>query len=192
MSDRVASLDFEDEEEEEAQRAGRAGKAGGGGRGGGAIGEEARGGEAGREAGAVERVIGNLLPNIQRQRCTCYALCHILYPVSAALTSIFRMDCDSTSYGAVEASQDATRPVGSGSCARRGEARGGEAGRQAGEVEALQGAKGGGGGAVAGGEMKAVEGADSCSGPVGGITSAIRLTPLPALAPTRTQGVAGD
>jgi len=44
------------------------------------------------------REIGNLLPNIQRQRCTCYALCHILYPVSAALTSIFRMDSNSTSY----------------------------------------------------------------------------------------------
>ena len=42
--------------------------------------------------------IGNLLPNIQRQRCRCYALCHILYPVSAALTSIFRMDSHSTSY----------------------------------------------------------------------------------------------
>jgi len=46
----------------------------------------------------VGREIGNLLPNIQRQRCTCYALCHILYPVSAALTSIFRMDYNSTSY----------------------------------------------------------------------------------------------
>ena len=31
--------------------------------------------------------IGNLLPNNQRQRRTCYALCHILYPVSAALAS---------------------------------------------------------------------------------------------------------
>ena len=30
-----------------------------------------------------EREIGNLLPNNQRQRRTCYALCHILYPVSA-------------------------------------------------------------------------------------------------------------
>jgi len=30
------------------------------------------------------REIGNLLPNNQRQRRTCYALCHILYPVSAA------------------------------------------------------------------------------------------------------------
>jgi len=38
------------------------------------------------------------LPNIQRQRCTCYALCHILYPVSAALKSIFRMDSNCTSY----------------------------------------------------------------------------------------------
>ena len=45
-----------------------------------------------------EREIGNSLPNIQRQRCTCYALCHILNPVSAALTSIFRMDSNSTSY----------------------------------------------------------------------------------------------
>jgi len=44
------------------------------------------------------REIGNLLPNNRRQRRTCYALCHILYPVSAALTSIFRMDSNSTSY----------------------------------------------------------------------------------------------
>ena len=43
--------------------------------------------------------IGNLLPNNRRQRRTCYALCHILYPVSAAHTSIFRMDSNSTSYG---------------------------------------------------------------------------------------------
>jgi len=42
--------------------------------------------------------IGNLLPNNRRQRRTCYALCHILYPVSAAHTSIFRMDSNSTSY----------------------------------------------------------------------------------------------
>ena len=42
--------------------------------------------------------IGNLLPNNRRQRRTCYALCHILYPVSAAHTSIFRMDLNSTSY----------------------------------------------------------------------------------------------
>jgi len=45
-----------------------------------------------------EREIGNLLPNNRRQRRTCYALCHILYPVSAAHTSIFRMDSNSTSY----------------------------------------------------------------------------------------------
>ena len=38
--------------------------------------------------------IRHLLPNNQRQRLTCYALCHILYPVSAAL---FRMDSNSTS-----------------------------------------------------------------------------------------------
>ena len=42
--------------------------------------------------------IGNLLPNNRRQRRTGYALCHILYPVSAAHTSIFRMDSNSTSY----------------------------------------------------------------------------------------------
>ena len=42
--------------------------------------------------------IGNLLPNNRRQRRTCYASCHILYPVSAAHTSIFRMDSSSTSY----------------------------------------------------------------------------------------------
>ena len=44
------------------------------------------------------REIGNLLPNNRRQRRTCYALFHILYPVSAAHTSIFRMDSNSTSY----------------------------------------------------------------------------------------------
>ena len=44
------------------------------------------------------REIGNLLPNNRRQRRTCYALCHILYPVSAAHTRIFRMDSNSTSY----------------------------------------------------------------------------------------------
>ena len=44
------------------------------------------------------REIGKLLPNNRRQRRTCYALCHILYPVSAAHTSIFRMDSNSTSY----------------------------------------------------------------------------------------------
>ena len=32
------------------------------------------------------REIGNLLPNNQRQRRTCYSLCHILYPVSSAHT----------------------------------------------------------------------------------------------------------
>ena len=48
--------------------------------------------------GLVFREIGNLLPNNRRQRRTCYALCHILYPVSAAHTSIFRMDSNSTSY----------------------------------------------------------------------------------------------
>jgi hypothetical protein len=46
--------------------------------------------------------IGNLLPNNRRQRRTCYALCHLLYPVSAAQTSIFRMDSNSTSYLRVE------------------------------------------------------------------------------------------
>jgi len=44
------------------------------------------------------REIGNLLPNNRRQRRTCYALCYILYPVSTAHTSIFRMDSNSTSY----------------------------------------------------------------------------------------------
>ena len=38
------------------------------------------------------------MPNNRRQHRTCYALCHILYPVSAAHTSIFRMDSNSTSY----------------------------------------------------------------------------------------------
>ena len=46
----------------------------------------------------VLRDIGNLLPNNQRQRRTCYALCHILYPVSATHTGIFRMDSNSNSY----------------------------------------------------------------------------------------------
>ena len=50
------------------------------------------------ECHGLPREIGNLLPNNRRQRRTCYALCHILYPVSAAHTSIFRMDSDSTSY----------------------------------------------------------------------------------------------
>ena len=45
----------------------------------------------------AQREIDNLLPNNRRQRRTCYALCHILYPVSAAHTSIFRMDSNSTS-----------------------------------------------------------------------------------------------
>ena len=44
------------------------------------------GGSGGLFRGARE--IGNLLPNNQRQRRTCYELCHILYPVSAAHTSI--------------------------------------------------------------------------------------------------------
>jgi hypothetical protein len=38
------------------------------------------------------------LPKNQRQRRTCYALCHILYPVSAALASFFRMDSISISF----------------------------------------------------------------------------------------------
>ena len=41
--------------------------------------------------------IGNLSPSDQRQRRTCDALCHILYPVSAAHTSIFRIDSNTTS-----------------------------------------------------------------------------------------------
>ena len=43
-------------------------------------------------APSPQREIGGLLPNNQRQRHTCYALCHILYLVSAAHMSIFRMD----------------------------------------------------------------------------------------------------
>ena len=46
----------------------------------------------------TQREIGNLLPNNRRQRRTCYALCHILYPLSAAQTCIFRMDSNSTSF----------------------------------------------------------------------------------------------
>ena len=44
------------------------------------------------------RGIGNFLPKKQCQRRTCYALCHTLYPVSAAHASIFRMSSNSTSY----------------------------------------------------------------------------------------------
>ena len=43
------------------------------------------------------REIDNLLPNNQRQRLTCYILCHIQYPVSAAHTSTFRMGLNPTS-----------------------------------------------------------------------------------------------
>ena len=43
------------------------------------------------------REIGNVLPNNQRQRRTCYILCHIQYPVSAAHTSTFRMGLNPTS-----------------------------------------------------------------------------------------------
>ena len=62
------------------------------------------------------REICNLLPNNRRQRRTCYALCHILYPVSADHTSIFRMDSNSTSYSAgtlrrVERAEDNVRSV---------------------------------------------------------------------------------
>ena len=45
-----------------------------------------------------KREMGNVLSDNLRQRRTCYAVCHILYPVSAARTSIFRMDSNSTSY----------------------------------------------------------------------------------------------
>jgi hypothetical protein len=44
------------------------------------------------------RAIDHSLPSNQRQCRTCYALCHLLYPVSAAHTSIFRTDFNSTSY----------------------------------------------------------------------------------------------
>ena len=46
----------------------------------------------------AETDIVNLLPGNQRQRRTCYALYHILYPVWAAHMSIFWMDLNSTSY----------------------------------------------------------------------------------------------
>jgi len=48
--------------------------------------------------GSGWRHVLNLLPNNQRQRRTCYASCHILHPVSAAHTSILRMDSNPTSY----------------------------------------------------------------------------------------------
>ena len=38
------------------------------------------------------RQIVDLLPNSQRQHRTCYVLCHRMFSVSAAHTSIFRMD----------------------------------------------------------------------------------------------------
>ena len=60
---------------------------------------------------APEREIGNLLRNNRRQRRTCYALCHILYSVSAAHTSIFRMDSNSTSYHPAPDSQSARQSV---------------------------------------------------------------------------------
>jgi hypothetical protein len=72
--------------------------------------------EAKRKADETEvvdrkaREIGNLLPNNRRQRRTCYALCHILYPVSAAHTRIFRMDSNSTSYRS-EGQETQGRPV---------------------------------------------------------------------------------
>ena len=56
-----------------------------------------------------KREIGDLLPNNQRQRRTCYALCHILYPVSAALTSILRMDSNSTSYEKATSYEESSR-----------------------------------------------------------------------------------
>ena len=59
-----------------------------------------------------KREIGNLLPNNRRQRRTCYALCHILYPVSAAHTSIFWMDSNSTSYHWEELAMEATGGAG--------------------------------------------------------------------------------
>ena len=58
--------------------------------------EGMHGGHVGFDLQATE--IGNLLPNNQRQRRTHYALCHILFSVSAAHTRIFRMDSNSTSY----------------------------------------------------------------------------------------------
>ena len=51
-----------------------------------------------RVGSRVYREMGDSLPNNQRQRRTCYALCHILHPMSAAHTSILRMDSNSTSY----------------------------------------------------------------------------------------------
>ena len=47
------------------------------------------GGDARTAEQAERRAIGKLLPNNQRQRRTCYALCHILYPVSAERTEAF-------------------------------------------------------------------------------------------------------
>jgi len=46
----------------------------------------------------TEKEIGNLFPNNHGQRRTCYALCHILDPVSAAHMSISRKDLNSISY----------------------------------------------------------------------------------------------
>ena len=51
-----------------------------------------------RERHAGNGEIGDLLPSNQRQRRTCYALCHILHPVSAACTGFLRIYSDCTSY----------------------------------------------------------------------------------------------
>ena len=55
-----------------------------------------------------EKEIGDLLPNNQRQHRTCYALCHILYPVSAAQMRIFQMNSNSSSFRERENSSSTT------------------------------------------------------------------------------------
>ena len=47
---------------------------------------------------SCSREIGNRLPSNQRQCRTFYALCHILYPLSAAHVTIFQMDSNSLSH----------------------------------------------------------------------------------------------
>ena len=52
--------------------------------------------------GVASKEIGKILPNNQRQRRTCYALCRTLCTVSAAYMSFFLMNSNSTCYVALK------------------------------------------------------------------------------------------
>ena len=56
--------------------------------------------------------IGFSLPNNQSQRRACYALCHMLYPVLAAHTSISWVDSNTTSYSPPVQSVPGSKLVG--------------------------------------------------------------------------------